>query len=195
MPSLRLGEGLPLEGTYAAKARILAVRFFPTVTPNPDLLNSPPGASKPPFPFEYGVTASNISNILRSISPWKPPGFDWMPIGFLKALGLPFCQILAIIGEASLRIGYFPTSFKRAVVVVLPKPGKTPAEKELAGAWRPISLLNCIGKIIEALMAVRLTKAAEDNGLLPEGQFGNRKGRSTEVAVRFLVTAVYTAWA
>jgi len=69
MPSLRPGEGLPLEGTYAAKARILAARFFPIVTPNPDLLNSPPGASKPPFPFEYGVTASNISNILRSTSP------------------------------------------------------------------------------------------------------------------------------
>ena len=79
--------------------------------------------------------------------------------------------------------------------MVLPKPGKTPAKKELAGAWRPISLLNYMGKIIEALIAMRLTKAAKDNGLLPEGQFGNRKGRSTKIAVRFMVTAVRTAWA
>src|SRR6185312_13477782 len=73
MPSLRPGEGLPLESTYAAKARILAARFFPTVTPSPDLLNSTPRISKPPFPFEYRVTASNILNILRSTSPWKAP--------------------------------------------------------------------------------------------------------------------------
>ena len=44
-------------------------------------------------------------------------------------------------------------------------------------------------------MAKRLIKAVENNGLLPEGQFGNRKGRSTEVAARFLAVAVRTAWA
>src|SRR6185312_16882973 len=98
-------------------------------TPNLNLL-SPLRTLKPPFPFEYGVTANNILSILRSTSLWKASGFDGLPIGFLKALGLPFCKVFAIIGEASLRIGYFPTSFKRAIVIVLPKPGKTPAEKE-----------------------------------------------------------------
>ena len=195
MPSLCPGEGLPLEAAYVAKARILATRFFPTVTPNPSLLNSPSEEPKPPFPFELGVTEGDISNILYSASPWKAPGPDGLPIGFLKTLGSPFRKILAVIGEASLRLSHFPAPFKTATVVVLPKPGKTPAQKELAGAWRPISLLNCMGKILETLIAKRLIEVVEDNGLLPEGQFGNRKGRSTEVAIRFLTVAVRTAWA
>jgi len=52
-----------------------------------------------------------------------------------------------------------------------------------------------MGKVLETIIAARLAKAAEDNGLLPEGQFGNRRGRSTEVAVRFVVIAIRTAWA
>src|SRR3954451_20252995 len=85
--------------------------------------------------------------------------------------------------------------FIATTVVVLPKPGKTPSRKELAGAWRPISLLNCMGKVLETIIAARLAEVAEDNGLLPEGQPGNRRGRSTEVPVRFAVTAIRTAWA
>jgi phage I-like protein len=52
-----------------------------------------------------------------------------------------------------------------------------------------------MGKILEAIIARRLTTAAEAYGLLPEGQFGNRKGRSTEVAAKFVTAAVETTWA
>ena len=51
---------------------------------------------------------------------------------------------------------------------MLPKPGKTPAQKELAGAWHPISLLNYMGKILESITVQRLAKAAKANGLLPD---------------------------
>ena len=47
-----------------------------------------------------------------------------------------------------------------------------------------------IGKLIEAIMAARITKAAEEHGLLLEEQMGNRQHRSTDLAVRLLVTQV-----
>ncbi len=43
-------------------------------------------------------------------------------------------------------------------------------------------------------MAKRITKTAEEQRLLPEGQMGNRQGRSTELAIRVVTEAVYTGW-
>ena len=43
-------------------------------------------------------------------------------------------------------------------------------------------------------MADRLSGVAEAHGLFPDGQFGNRKERSTEAAVKFTVHAVRALW-
>ena len=51
-----------------------------------------------------------------------------------------------------------------------------------------------MGKALEFIMARRISQAAEANGLLLNGQFGNRPRRSTEVAARFITQAVRTAW-
>ena len=60
--------------------------------------------------------------------------------------------------------------------------------------WRPIALLSTIGKVIEAIVARRLADTAEVNHLVPEGQMGNRRYRSTELAARPLTDAVQCAW-
>ena len=80
------------------------------------------------------------------------------------------------------------------MTVILRKPGKQPNEYQQAGGWRPIALLNTMGKVIESLLAQRLASFAEENGLLPDEQMGNRKGRSTETALRLLTDLVRTAW-
>ena len=51
-----------------------------------------------------------------------------------------------------------------------------------------------MGKAIETVIGTRLAKAAEEQHLLPEGQMGNRKNRNTELAIRMVTEAVYTAW-
>ncbi|EDN04750.1 predicted protein [Histoplasma mississippiense (nom. inval.)] len=61
-------------------------------------------------------------------------------------------------------------TFKEAKTVALRKPGK--ADYQTAGAWRPIALLDTIGKIVEAATAKRLRKIAEDHNLLPSQQRG-----------------------
>jgi hypothetical protein len=48
-------------------------------------------------------------------------------------------------------------------------------------------LLPTIGKVIEAIVAKRVTEVAEANNLLPEEQMGNRAHRSTELAIRLVV--------
>ena len=79
-------------------------------------------------------------------------------------------------------------------VVVLPKPGKTPKQKLSASGWRPISLLNTVGKVFEAVVSRRITAAAEEHKLLPDEQMGNRANRSTVLAVQVLIEAVRSTW-
>ena len=77
--------------------------------------------------------------------------------------------------------------------MVLWKPGKTIKQQQTAGGWRPISLLSAIGKLIEAVIGRRIIDAAESQGLLPNGQMGNRKNRSTELAIHIVTEAVRIA--
>ena len=78
--------------------------------------------------------------------------------------------------------------------MVLQKPGKTPKTYRTPGGYRPIALLPTVGKVIEALLARRVTEATETHGLLPAEQMGNREYRSTELAVRLVVAQVQEAW-
>ena len=89
---------------------------------------------------------------------------------------------------------WYPERFKEAIAIVLPKPGKKPADYQTPGGYRPISLLPTIGKIIEAVITKRITEAAESHGLLPKEQMGNREHRSTELAIRLVTAQVREAW-
>jgi len=61
--------------------------------------------------------------------------------------------------------------------------------------WRPISLLNTIGKVMEAVTARCLQDIAENHGLLPNTQMGARRKHSTETAIDMLLSQIRTTWA
>ena len=63
----------------------------------------------------------------------------------------------------------------------LRKPGKS--DYTDPAAYRPIALLNTLGKVLESIVATRLKDLAERNNLLPESQYGARPNRSTETAL------------
>jgi hypothetical protein len=129
----------------------------------------------------------DIKTTLARISPWKASGEDLLPTGLLKACGYPLFRVLAVLTEACFRTGWFPERFKRAKTVVLQKPGKTPETCQTPDGYRPIALLPTVGKVIEVLVAKRVTSTVEAYGLLPAEQIGNREYRSTELAIRLVV--------
>jgi hypothetical protein len=75
----------------------------------------------------------------------------------------------------------------------LPKPNKTIAQKATPGAWRPISLLKIVGKIVKAAFARRITDVAKAKHLLLNGQMGNRRERLTNLAIRIIIKAAIKA--
>ena len=55
-------------------------------------------------------------------------------------------------------------------------------------------MLSTLGKILEAVIAERISHAVETLGLLPTNHFGAKKRRSAEQALLLLQEQIYTAW-
>lgn len=76
-------------------------------------------------------------------------------------------KMLANITSVCFTLEHFSRRFPAALVVVLRKPGKTIEQQKEAGAYRPISLLSSVGKLIEAALTERIAQAAKDVELSP----------------------------
>ena len=72
--------------------------------------------------------------------------------------------------------------------MVIPKPGKP--DYSIPKAYRPVALLNCLGKILEKLFATRLSFMSETHQLLHNNQIGGRQQRSAVDAAMALAHEV-----
>ena len=61
-------------------------------------------------------------------------------------------------------------------------------------SYRPISLLSTLGKIMESIIAERISYLVEEYDLLPKHHYGARKRRSTTQAVLWIVQKIFDAW-
>jgi hypothetical protein len=75
------------------------------------------------------------------------------------------------IFNLSFRTADIPPTWKSSQIVPIPKPGKDPAS---VAAYRPISLLSCVGKLMERLVVARLSWFLERNNSFLPHQFGFR---------------------
>ena len=73
---------------------------------------------------------------------------------------------------------------------MLRKPGKP--DYTNPKAYRPIALLNTLGKALETIVAKRVRFLAETHALLPHTQIGARKQRSVDTALHLLLEKVHT---
>ena len=119
------------------------------------------------------------------INPKKAPGIDGVTNGMLKHLDQRHVQIIASIFQKCISLEYFPEAWKSARVVLVPKPGKD-SYTELS-SYRPISLLPCLGKMLEKMLAEWLDQFLEDNHLVNKNQYGFRKNCSAIDALDHLV--------
>ncbi|KAH7563658.1 hypothetical protein BM1_00705 [Bipolaris maydis] len=78
--------------------------------------------------------------------------------------------------ELSFACCYHPRCWRKAKGVILRKPNKP--DYSIPKAYRVISLLNCLGKVLERLVARRLGALAETTDLLHPSQLGGRLKKS-----------------
>lgn len=89
--------------------------------------------------------------------------------------------------NATLALDYFPSAYKTARVIVIPKIGENLTFPQ---SYRPISLLSVLGKAFERAIRDRLEEEVSKLKLIPAEQFGFRKGHSTTDQLLRLTTDV-----
>ena len=182
-----------LDGTSATgpeeKAELLRAAFFPT-PPEADL--SDIENYEYPEPLQMPLIAEQeLSKVILQAPGSKAPG----PNGILNSilhLTLPHIlpQLLPLYNQC-LKSGIHLEAFKRSTTVVLWKPNK--GDYRLAKAYRPVALLNTLGKAMESVMARRISWMAETYQLLLRTLLGGRKGVSTEHTVHTLMEVIQKA--
>lgn len=102
-------------------------------------------------------------------------------------------QSIHHIAKSCLRTTLFPYIWKVARTVTLRKPHKPNYSNPTA--YRPIDLLICLVKIVEAVIADRFKHHAEVSSIIPPGHYGGRPQRSTEDALTHFTTWTRNQWA
>lgn len=116
-----------------------------------------------------------IEEIIDSLKPKTSSSYDKIPNKLLKATKVNILSSITHIINSSFDEGQFPEPLKIAKLIPLYK-----ADDEYDPSnYRPISNLSSISKVIEKAAQVQISKFTNRNNIIPNLQFGFRKGHST----------------
>ena len=184
--ALRIDEAdVTDEGDIAAE--LLAGFFPPTVQPVVEQEGTYRGQleCKPLQKFE-------IRAAIWRASMDKAPGPDGFSMRVWREVWPALEDEILALMQRSLDESALPTSWKKAMIIPLRKAGKD--DYTSVKSYRPISLLQTISKVLEAVIAERISYLVETNHLLPKAHFGARKQRSSVDALVHLQERIYKAW-
>ena len=117
--------------------------------------------------------------VLGSCNNSSTPGLDKLSWSHLKSiLKDDICTANVIkIANTCIDLGYWPSHFKRSSMVIIPKPNKS--SYDLPKSFRPIVLLNTLGKLIEKIIGERIQFHVVTNDFIHPSQLGSLKFKST----------------
>ena len=128
-------------------------------------------------PNDEKFTKEEVLLVLEKFNPDKAPGDDGINSEIMLKTFKRFPTFFTEIYNSCLKEGKFPKQWKRSSIVPIVKPGK---EKETeVSKFRPISLINIGGKILEKLLIDRINHHLYSNDLLNNSQYGFIPQRST----------------
>ena len=110
------------------------------------------------------------------MGPKKAPGLDGFTAEILKRALLSIRNYLLRLYNGMLSSGRFPTGWKEAQVVLIPKKN---ASNDEFKSIRPISLISVIAKLGEKLINRRLQWFFLETEFLSNAQYGIVRGRGT----------------
>jgi len=116
---------------------------------------------------------------LSSCNNLSAPGPDKLLWNHLKIIfeDNKYLDTFVQIANACINLGYWPSHFKISTMIVIPKPNKK--SYDFPKSFRPIFLLNIIGKLIEKVIGERLQFNTVSNDFIHLSQLGGLKFKST----------------
>lgn len=135
-----------------------------------------PGVETPLF------TADELLRAADKLPSGKAPGPDCVPNEVIRLAVSRSPDTFLTAFNACLVKRVFPIRWKRAKLVLLHKGSGKPPDQP--SSYRPISLLDGAGKLLERMLLNRITPYVEGTGAISDFQFGFRRSRSTTDAIR-----------
>ena len=157
-------------------ARILAERFFVQDTRCVQISQHDDPSPTPTHIFEP-FTAKELKQLLMEASSKSAPGVTGISWQVFKQAWPVIKDHAVTVANACISIGHHPRLWRHALVVVIPKPDRP--DYTLAKNYRPISLIECLSKLIEKGMSKRFLYNIDKHRLVPTTQFGTRAFSST----------------
>jgi hypothetical protein len=173
------GSGLTMDGEQMAVA--FHTRFFPNERALPAPTLDLPFPPHPQRPFQP-ILQEEVTAALQRCSNKSSPGPSKTPYPLIRWLNEADPDLLPSLFTTTLHLGAHP--WPVAKVVVIPKLGKT--DYSLPHTYRPISLLECVGKVLEKVVVARLGVDVDAHSLISPSQFGSRHFHSAPDAAAML---------
>ena len=118
-------------------------------------------------------------------NPKKACGPDAINFTIVQKSFQSLKNVFFMIYSKFIQTGYHPLCWRTGLGAVLKKPNKS--DYSLPKSYRIITLLNCLGKIAEKIVANRLAYLGENSNLLDIEQMRGRKNHSAIDAVMIVV--------
>lgn len=125
--------------------------------------------------YNNPFTQKDFENALASVGNTSP-GPDKISYEIIRQLPKQAKLELLKLYNQIWHTSTYPRKWREADIIPLLKPGKDPT---LTSSYRPISLTNCMGKLLEKMVSTRLVWCLERYNHLSPCQMGFRKNRST----------------
>jgi hypothetical protein len=121
-------------------------------------------SSEPTF-----TTPSEVIKAIKGLKVGNAPGPNGIPNWVLRHLPKRAITFLTKVFNAVIGRQYFPSVWKHARVLPILKLGKDPTQPS---SYRPISLLDTVGKVFDKTLLTRILRQVNESGLLRDEQFG-----------------------
>jgi hypothetical protein len=115
---------------------------------------------------EFSV--QEIKNAVAGMGNKKAPGEDVITIEIFKSFVGILSRYTTAIYNGFLKSGTFPKMWKKAKILPITKPGKESCDE--VTKFRPISLLDIGGKVLEKVLINRINHHVFSQGFMNENQ-------------------------
>ena len=133
-----------------------------------------------PFDERNFFTKDELLGAAKSMKLGKAPGPDGIPSEILRIVAEDYPECLLSTFNSCLKHGTFFKQWKKQRLVLLRK-GSKPIDQ--TSSFRPLCLLDTMGKLLEGLLLIRLERHFVGENNLSSRQYGFRKGLSTTDAI------------